>query len=202
MKLKTILIATLLYFVLVNTFYLWDSYLGFFGMFAFLFLIFYFLSLGIIFLLQVYVIIEENFGNVQRLIVVSLLLLVLSLSYFYPNGVIDFEKFEGETVLVAGCEGAANCTSTIKLRKDFSFSERIVCFGVSEISGKYRLVGDTVFFEDLVSKRGAKFEYKFAIIKPKSNGSNNYLGDLIMFHDNSDSIGYNMWIVENQLPFE
>ncbi|WP_321538482.1 hypothetical protein [Flavobacterium piscinae] len=61
--------------------------------------------------------IKENFSEKKRFITCGLLLLVLTLTFLKPKGIFDFERLESSNILEAQSEGAANCTTVIKLKK-------------------------------------------------------------------------------------
>lgn len=124
---------------------------------------------------------------------------VLILSYFFPGGFINFEKFERDSVFVAQGEGAANCMTTIKLRDNKTFIERKVCFEITEIKGTYTLKGDTLFFENISFGRHDRDFYKFAVIKTREHIDEEYLGEFVRYRDYSDTIGKALWIVKNNL---
>ena len=92
-------------------------------------------GLAIALLRQIYFSVKEKFKQNHRFILIGLLTTVLLLTYFKPLGIVDFDKFEGTDILIAEREGAANCLTTLKLKDDYTFRERIGCFGVSEIKG-------------------------------------------------------------------
>ena len=124
---------------------------------------------------------------------------VLSLTFFKPFGLIDFDKLEGSDVLVAKREGAANCMTTLKLKHNFTFSERNVCFGVTETKGTFRVANDTIYFENVQLGRHEDYFYKFAVIKPKKSDNSKILGDLVRYRDLTDTVGHELWITKNEL---
>ncbi len=124
---------------------------------------------------------------------------VLSLSFFYPGGLINFDGFERESIFIAQREGAANCMTTLKLRDDKTFIERNVCFGVTETTGTYSIKGDTIYFEKVSVGRHESEFYKFAVIKKLETKSEKYLGDLVRYKDYSDTTGIALWIIKNEL---
>jgi len=199
MKHKRLLIATILFFILINTTYFWEGKLGMVAMLTSLLLIISFLVLTFLLFRQIYISIKEKFIDKQRLIVIAILTLTLVIPVFFPAGLINFEKFESESILIAQREGAANCLTTLKLKKNKKFNERTVCFGITEITGTYKLIGDTIFFDyDSPSRQQNKY-YKFAIIKNVDSNNKKYKGDLVRFEDNSDTTGIALWIIKNEL---
>lgn len=114
-------------------------------------------------------------------------------------GIIDFDRLEGNDVLVAEREGAANCLTTLKFKDDFTFRERIGCFGVTEIKGTFRVVQDTIYFDNVVLGRHENEFYKFAVIKPTKFDNSKILGNLIRYKNTSDTVGHELWITKNEL---
>ncbi len=142
----------------------------------------------------------EKFRNRARLFLIGFMTIILGLSFFYPSGLINFTRFERPSVFIAQREGAANCMTTLKLIDDKTFTERNVCFGVTETIGTYSIKGDTIFFENISSSgRHENKYYKFAIIKNRENKYKKYFGDLIRYKDYSDTTGVALWIIKNDL---
>ena len=199
MKSKGIIITTLVFFLLVNTTYYWEGKLGLFAFPAFLILAAVYLGLAFALLRQLYLTVKEKFKQRHRLITIGLLTTVLVLTFFKPLGLINFDKLEGNDVLVAEREGSANCLTTLKLKDDFTFRERIGCFGVSEIKGTFRVVKDTIYFDNIQLGRHEDNFYKFAVIKPSKFANSKILGDLIRYKDLTDTVGHELWITKNEL---
>jgi len=173
--------------------------MGIFAMVTFLLLILYFLVLTVLLFSQTFFAIREKLKNRQRLFLIGLITVILGLSFFYPGGIINFDKFERDSLLIAQREGAANCMTTLKLRDDKTFTERNVCFGVTETTGTYNIKGDTIFFEEVSLGRHESDYYKFAVIKNRENKSEKYFGDIVRYKDYSDTTGIALWIVKNEL---
>lgn len=199
MKNKGLFITTIIFFLLVNTTYYWEGKLGLFAIPAFVLLVAVYFGLGIALLRQIYFSVKEKFKQKYRLILIGLLTTVLLLTYFKPLGIIDFDRFEGTDVLIAEREGAANCLTTLKLKDDYTFRERIGCFGVSEIKGTFKVVNDTIYFDNIQLGRHEESFYKFAIIKPTKFDNSKILGDLIRYKDLTDTVGHFLWITKNDL---
>lgn len=199
MKNRRLLITTFVFFLLVNTNYYWEGKLGLFAFPAFLLLAAVYLGLAIALLQQVYFLIKENFRQKKRVLLIGLLTGVLLLTYLNPLGLVDFDKLEGNDVLVAEREGSANCLTTLKLKDDFTFRERIGCFGVSEIKGTFRVVKDTIYFDNVQLGRHKDHFYKFAVIKATKFDNSKIVGDLIRYRDLTDTVGHGLWITKNEL---
>ena len=189
MKQKTILAISIVFFLILNTKYFWEGKLGLlaFLLISILFLVYIFLA--IVLVIQIIKSIIEKFSNKNRLVIVTILIFVISLSFLYPNGLIDFERFQGKDLLVAKREGAANCMTIIKLKENNKFVERNVCFGIEEIKGNYNMKGDTVFFTNVDKNQ----YYQFAVIE-NSN--------FIRYKDANDTIKYDLWITKNLLKIK
>lgn len=199
MKNKGLLITTIIFFLTINTVYYWEGKLGLFAFPAFLILAVVYLGLAIALLRQVYFAIKEGFTDKPRLLIIGLLTLVLVLIFFRPFGLIDFDKLEGDNILIAEREGAANCMTTLKLKDDFTFRERNVCFGVTETKGNFRFQNDTIYFDNVSVGRHESEFYKFAVIKPSKFDNSKFFGYLIRYKDLADTTGHELWITKNEL---
>lgn len=194
---KRVIVKTLLFFVIVNTSYYWLGKLSLLAFPAMLLLAVLYLALCISLLRQVYHLFREKFRDKQRLIPTTLLIAVLVLTAYRPFGFIDFDRLEGEDLLVAEREGAANCRTTIKLKDDLTFREQEICFGQTDITGTYQWTNDTLFFEDISLPLFKEGFYKFAIIETPEDTSR--LSTLIRYKDFNDTTGHKLWITKNEL---
>lgn len=199
MKNKGLLITTMIFFLIVNTTYYWEGKLGLFAFPAFIILVITFLGLGVALIRQIYFLVKEKFTDKKRLINIALITLVLTLTFLKPFGLIDFDKLEGDNVLTAEREGSANCMTTLKLKDNFTFSERSVCFGVTETKGKFRLQNDTIFLDNVSVGRHENEFYKFAVIKPSKSNNSKFIGYLIRYKNLTDTTGHELWITKNDL---
>ncbi len=185
--------------MLVNTTYYWEGKLGLFAFPAFLLLVVIYVGLGIALARQIYFLIKEKFVDYKRFLKVGLLTIVLVLTFYNPFGLIDFDKLEGADILIAEREGSANCMTTLKLKDDFTFRERNVCFGMTEIKGNYHLQNDTIYFDNVNVGRHENEFYEFAVIKPSKFDNSKFFGDLIRYKDLLDTTGHELWIIKNDL---
>lgn len=199
LKNKGLIITTIIFFLIVNTAYYWEGKLGFFAIPAFLILAFMYLGLGIALIRQIYCLIKENFADKKRLINIGLLTLVLTLTFLKPFGLIDFDKLEGDNVLIAEREGSANCMTTLKLKDNFTFSERSICFGMTETKGNYYLQNDTIYFYKVRLGRHENEFYKFAVIEPSKFNKDGKHFCLKRYKSLTDTIGNELWITKNEL---
>lgn len=169
-----------------------------FAMITFLIMIIFFLILSFILLGQLFEAIKERFKERSRIYLIAFMSFVLTTSFLFPSGIINYEVFESESILIAQREGAANCMTTLKLDVNNKFTERSVCFGVTVTKGNYRIEGDTIYFENVSHGRHQNEFYEFAIIKnEKKKGK--HLGDLVRYKNHSDTIGIPLWITKNEL---
>lgn len=199
MKNKGLLITTIIFFLIVNTTYYWEGKLGLFAFPTFLILVIFFLGLGFALIRQIYFLIKEKFADKTRLINIGLLTIVLTLTFLKPFGLIDFDKLEGDNILIAEREGAANCMTTLKLKDNFTFSERSVCFGVTEIKGNYRLQNDTIYFDNVSLGRHENEFYQFAVVEQSKFNNDGKHFDLKRYKSLTDTIGHELWITKNEL---
>lgn len=147
MKHRTLLIATLLFFLLINTSYFWEMLPGLWDIGIAALLLLYFIILGSALIVQIYYLIKERWENKARITSTGILFAVISSTILFPTGIINFEKLEGRNVMVAYLEGVANCTTTIKLKEKNRFVENAICFGVDKNSGIYEQKGDTIYLK-------------------------------------------------------
>jgi hypothetical protein len=200
MKYKGLTISAVVFFLIVNTSYLWQPKIGILAVPFFLLMIgAYFILAGLL-IAQLLFATRERFSNRPRLLTIVLLTTVLTLTLLKPAGLINFEKLEGKDLLVAQREGAANCMTTFKLKENNKFTERSVCFGTTEVKGNFKQIGDTLFFSNVSMGRGESNYYEFALIRPSDSRSGNMLGNLVQYKSKNDSTGNEIWIVKNELP--
>lgn len=154
----------------------------------------FFLLLVIYVFVHILLSVKEKLQQKKRLFLIGYMVIVLTLAFCYPQGIIDFERFESTSVLIAGKEGAANCTTTLKLRENNTFTEKSICFGISENSGTYFLKHDTIFFQYNRTRENSNALYAFAVIQKRENNQVLYLHSSY-----SDTSGTLLRIVKNQL---
>lgn len=200
MKYKGLIIETLvIFFLVINTSYFWMPKVDLLGFFAFPALALVYLIFLIVLIRQIYLAIREHFRSKQRIFVIILLTITLLAIFLRPAGIIDFEKFSGKDVLIAEREGVANCMTTLKLKGNNKFVAKSICFGMTEIKGEYSVKGDTIFFDKVNPGRNDRDYYQYAIIKNPTYNNPKYMGDLTLFKNNSDTTGYELWIIKNEL---
>jgi hypothetical protein len=199
LKNKGLIIATIIFFLLVNTTYYWEGKLGLYAFPTFIVLALVFVGLIIALLRQIYFSLREKFTDRQRLFLVGLLTIVLTLTAYKPFGLVDFDKLEGGDLLIAEREGAANCMTTLKLKDDLTFRERNVCFGVGEIKGSYHLQNDTIYFDKVQLGRHENEFYEFAVVTQSKFNKDGKHFDLTRYKNINDTVGHELWITKNEL---
>jgi hypothetical protein len=147
MKGNGLIVATLTFFVLINTSYYWEGKLGILAFPIFFALFIFYIILAFAFLRQLIFLFKETFKDKRRIVITVGLFLVLLLTLFNPSGFIDFDRLAGRDLLVATGEGGGNCITTLKFKEDNKFIEKTFCFGVTEIKGSYEIRKDTIFFK-------------------------------------------------------
>jgi hypothetical protein len=192
------LITAIIFFLILNTLYFWESKLGGYAMALALLLIIVGGVLAISLIYQLYLAIKEKLANRKRLISIVGISAVLILSFFYPYGLINYEKFGAKDVLIAEREGAANCYTTLKLKANNKFIEKSICFGVSEVSGEYSIKGDSIFFSNVRSGRGENEYYQFAVVTRSDFQNQKILGELKRFKNYNDTLPYGLFITKNE----
>jgi len=198
MKYKGIILAIAFLLLIVNTTYFWEGKLGLFAFPAFLLLTVFYVVLTVILFRQIILILKNRFNDKKRVAVSALLFAVLLSVYFKPTGFIDFDSLAGKDLLIAEREGGGNCTTTLKLKDNYTFRERSVCFGVNEIKGSYEIKGDSLIFKDIKNERKNGY-YLYALIKPANFQNEMIIGTLTLYRDKSDSSGLELFIIKNDL---
>ena len=193
---KCLLILTVIFFLVINTTYLWEGKLGFFAFITTLLLLAVYLVLVVVLIRQVVLAVREKFSDRFRTVIIVVQAAVVATTFFFPRGVVSFDRLEGEDMLVAQQEGVANCMTTIKLKEGQTFVMRDVCFGIVEVRGDYEVRDDTVFFSDVSVGRGEQKYFAFAVIKPGIGGHE----ALVAYKDKNDTSGYELRVIKNNLP--
>ena len=182
----------------MNTTYYWEGKLDLFAFPAFILLVIVYFGLVVALVIQVYFLIKEKFTDKKRLLQVGLLIIVLALTFYKPFGFIDFDRLSGKDLLVANREGGGNCMTTLKLKDNNTFRERSVCFGVTEIKGRYELRGDTIFFKEVKKGRQSEY-YSYALIRQADTQNKKIVGAIVLYRDINDTEGFALFITKNDL---
>lgn len=89
--------------------------------------------------------------------------------------------------------------TTLMLKDDYTFKERKVCFGITEIKGNFRIQNDTIYFDNVNLSRLGNEYYKFAIIKSSKYENPKIIEEFIRYKDLQDKTGNQLWITKNVL---
>jgi hypothetical protein len=198
MKHRTLYIWTGLFFLIINTLYFWDGYLGVWSMVLTIGLLFYFLILAVVLLYQLVLLCIERFKSRSRIIVTGVLALVIGLTALRPRGIIPYNLLEGDDLFVAFREGSANCTSTLKLKEDHCFTHHSICFGVAEAKGAYAIKGDTVFFLNMFEHSREHQQYAFGVYSAPSPESSGH-GGILLYKKIGDEMPLLLYVQQNNL---
>jgi uncharacterized membrane protein len=196
-NLKLIITSTLL-FVIINTTYFWEKEIGIFYLPVFLIIVSTFIYILISLFKLIKILIRNKFSDKKTFYSSVYLTFLFTLIIIKPFGLINYEEFEAEDVLIVKNEGAANCNTTLNFKKDNSFKEITFCFGLSEISGTYIISNDTIYFKELNRIQKEKFIYEFGVIQELKNYSEKPLG-FILYKNKQDTIGNYFNILKNNL---
>ena len=200
-KNKVLYVVVIVFFLAINTRYFWEGTLGLISMPIDIILLIAYLVLAITLLIQVFLYFKERLTDKKRLYIIALLTAVLSLTFYKPLGLVDFDKLAGDNILIAHTEGAGNCTSTFKLKDNFVFKERIVCFGVSEIKGTYKISNDTIYFYYSETTSPENKKYEFAVVEELEPYTENPIA-LKLYINKTDTIGHYYYIEKNKLQLK
>jgi len=188
---KILPITIIIFFLIINTSYFWVGKMGLLTFPIFLLLVVIYLTLFVIFIVQFYRVVKEKFKNKFRVFNIGFLAIVLILTFLFPSGFINFERFESKDVLIAQHIGGGNCNTTIKLKEDLTFVKKTVCFGIEKTKGTYHISNDTIYF--LKGKGNLEYDY-YAVIEELEFHDN-----LQLFKNKNDTIGCNFNISINDL---
>ncbi|MFZ4455398.1 MAG: hypothetical protein ACOYOT_04175 [Bacteroidales bacterium] len=182
--------------LLVNTSYYWEGLLNLFAIPVFFALVIVYIFVGIQLIRLVFLAFKERFADKVKNISIIISLVSLTLIFIKPNGIIDFDKLQGKDLIIAGSEGVANCTTTLKLKENNSFIFRSVCFGLTDIKGTFIKRNDTIFFEEKSILIKNEDFYKFGILK-RNNNKGIKSETFILYLNQKDSIGYPLSVFQN-----
>jgi len=199
MKNKAIWISIFAFFFIIQTAYYWEGKSRAILVPASLILIFTYLTLLFVLLKQIVLLFKRKFSEKNRVFLIMALASVLFLTAYAPHGLIDFDQLEGKDILIAGREGSANCTTTLKLKENGKFSTTIICFGMERMSGKYHIKKDTVFF-DYDNNKNTRELYQFALVD--STLSWNKKDGLFLYKNKNDKSPNQLIIVLNEIKLK
>jgi hypothetical protein len=199
-KNKVLWITTLAFFLIIQTVYYWEGKTEFLDIPITIGLCITYLILFFILIQQIVFLIREKFKDKHRIYMSGTLVAVLILTTCFPSGIIDFEKFEGKDVLIAGWTGSANCTTVLKFKENGKLYKRVTCFGIRTANCKYYVKNDTIFFIKN-SDLNIEDQYEFAVIGESTLSSNNKEG-LYSFKAKNDTLPNQLIIVYNKLAIK
>lgn len=198
LKHKTIYNITIIFFLLVNTSYLWTRYLGIYSVIEFFVSILFSLALLIVLLYQVIKSILQVFRQKSRLYLISFMTFVIITSFFFPSGLLNYGILEGECLLEARKTGAVGCATTLKLYSNNRFIERDICFIENLTKGDFRKKGDTIYFDNSIPKINIGEDFEYGIIIRKYS-KNRYYEYIKLYKDNTDTTGMELFVRKNNL---
>lgn len=140
------LVAALLLFIVVNTRYFWEAKVSILLFPIWLLIIVSGLIIFILTLHKTISFLKQKEKNRKTIATLFSLALLLCLLIKYPEGIVDFQKYEPTTTLKAYREGVGGSGDMLYLREDSTFLNRFVMFGINEQKGSYRIANDTIFF--------------------------------------------------------
>ena len=143
----------------------------------------WFIILGIA-LYQIVKLALESPKYYQRLVFAGVIIILNFLSLAEPMGLIDWEKYESENLLVADREGTANCRTILKIKADNKFKYISRCFGVDFHLGTYKFKNDTLHFQ-LKRDLGYMDKSSYATLVKSQKDSTTF--NRLILHENYES---------------
>jgi hypothetical protein len=186
-------ITTLLFFILINTSFFWDGFLGIYSIpFSFVLEI-VFLIIIVNFFILIFRIIQNKFDSKNKRNQILYIAIVIALTIYKPFGFINLELSKANEVLIAKKEAVSNCNMLLILRDDGTYTQRMVCYSIDNIQGTYSLKNDTIFFKN-------SFEYsecpKYGLI---TENSNNYQIIKLYYDSSYKAIPLLLYIEKNNI---
>ena len=129
---------------------------------------------------------NETVDWLKKLTTASPLLSMVSIGKSVEQREIYMEAFR---------EGAANCTTSLKLFKNNEFKELNVCFRITSAEGTYSIENDTVYFSTTILPKGSDRYYDYAFIRKFENRS-----EIVRRYKN-DTIQHSLFIVDDKFGF-
>ncbi|WP_043023940.1 hypothetical protein [Fluviicola taffensis] len=110
----------------------------------------------------------------------------------------EFAEIDNNNVLVANRYDECTRAETFKLKSDFTFREKNVRFGVSEVIGSYRISNDTIHFENVKRGKQEDILWEFGVIEELEVYTENKYA-LKLFKNKKDTVGFYYFIGRNDL---
>lgn len=153
-----------LLFLLINTQNFWIHETGFFAIVLYLIELILFIGLIISTIIKLYKYFDDEERNFKKGISVFVGIIVLTLIFLYPSGLITDKTIYGKDKLVAYSIGTIDCRTTYYFKSNDVYIEDSFCFFPSREVGKYYLKNDTIYFDTITNK-----QYKFGTINRKDS---------------------------------
>ncbi len=156
--------SLVLLFLLINTQHFWIHETGIFLIIFYLIELILFIGLIISTILKLYKYFEDDERTFKKGIPVFISIVVLTLVFLYPSGIITDKTIYGKDKLVAYSIGTVDCSTTYYFKSNDVYIEDSFCFFPSREVGKYYLKNDTIYFDTITNK-----QYKFGTINRKDS---------------------------------
>lgn len=205
-KLKDLIFKiAIVYVILSVTSYYWEGKLGLVTLPVIMVLLLVYLILILAFISQLVGLIRVKFNDKKRMLNGSILLLVLLLTFTKPYTFLkltfatEYLDLEDDNVLV-GRRYDDDCfpIESFKLKSDFTFKERNTRYALTEVSGKYKISNDTIYFEDVKKGKQEDIVYAFGLLEELEFYTENKFA-LVLYVNKSDKKGYHYSLVSNKL---
>jgi len=139
---------------------------------------------------RVYWLIKHKLSGRNYIYQLLTIFIILILITVKPRGLFNYEKLEDKDVFTAESEGAANCTSKLKLKSNGQFSIEDICFGFYKTRGIYTVKNDTINFKFSSADDGKN--YKFGIFNPIQR-------EIFLYKSANDTLPCAMSVLRNEL---
>lgn len=125
-------------------------------------------------------IVEGGVIQLRLYYILSIIILIVT-SIFNPSGLVDWEKYEKDSILTATRIGTVNCQTIIQLRSNNRFKYTSICFGRDFYFGSFSRSNDTLY---LYPDRKMPYieQNTFAILVKWPKDSSKYSG-LILYQN-------------------
>ena len=106
----------------------------------------WFFLLGVVVYNLIKIILKSN-KDYFSFLFLGIITITLYITYEHPYGIINWEKFEGESFLEANYLGTVNCLTKIQLKAKNRFKYSSYCFNKVFYFGTYQIKNDTIIFK-------------------------------------------------------
>lgn len=197
------LLVTIIFSLIISTSYYWEGKLGLFTLPVFFIIVISYLVFTFFLFRNVYFLFKENFTIKSRLLNCSILSVVLILNFSKPYTflknyfLMEVVDIETNIVLKGARFYEVKQIETIKLKNNFTFKEKNTEYGLSEVNGTYRIVNDTIYFENVIKGKQEDVIYKFGVIVEREYYTENKFA-LKLFTSKDDTLGFSYSLVGNE----